>query len=324
MRRLMIGVLGALALLAPPAAHAADLQITTPREPPSEDVDFTLTVSGRIESSPTGVRVIGEVRPVSGLPCAATPTADPGTEFLDEAIGNSSFFGSGTFRATDAGEHLACAWVVDASGRIVTGPAAATIQVRAPNLGIGLYPYRKRLRPGDQFAASVSYNAEAPRRLLVVVAPGTTCEASPDALLHARGTYSQLVDLRLAAGYGEIEVATGSLSWGTYVLCGFYVAPEPVTADQTQLLVTGGQIQVGARARSCRDVGGRRGITGVRVGGISCNRGRSLARRWGAGHRTPRFVSDFYCERAARREIHCQLSDINFVNYGEVTFRYRR
>jgi hypothetical protein len=325
MRRLIIGVLcWVVLLLHPAAAHAAELRITPPSGPPSEDVSFTLTVSGRIDSSPNGVRVIGELRPVSGLQCAATPTADPGTEFLDEAIVNESFSRGGSFIAADPGAHLACAWVVDASGKVIAGPAAKAVQVRLPNLGIGLYPERTRLRPGSQFSATVTYSAEAPRRLLVVVAPGTTCETSPDALLHARGSYAQLVDLKLAILSGEIAVATSPRSWGTYVLCGFFVAPERATADQTLLVETGARIQVGGPARKCRDVGGRRGITEVRVGGISCNRGRSLARRWGAGRRTPRFISDFYCERDARRRIKCQLTDTHLVNYGEVTFRYRR
>jgi hypothetical protein len=315
MRWLIVCVLCLLELLAPPAASAADVRIFRSPQPPPEDAELTFTVSGSGSGAVGETEAIAEVRPVGGLPCAATPAADPGESALRETVG-IPFNGTARYTPLVPGDHLACAWLIDGADRVIAGPASEIIHVRPPQLQLS-FDVARRVRPGSTVTVGVDYSSEVERQLVVAFAPGSGCDVSPDALLRAVGSLETVASLANVIGRGSMGGAALAGSWGQFVVCGYLLDPADGTLAASQL-VASAPVQAGGPRRRCHAVGGRRRITQVAVGGISCERGRSIARRWGRARRAPRSISDLACERRTDRSVVC-------AGYqGEVTFRYGR
>jgi hypothetical protein len=86
MRRLIVCALLGLGLVVPPAASAADLSISVPAQPPSEDAEFSIGANGRYETIGGRPQLIVEARPFGGLACGSTPDADPGEVVVLERV----------------------------------------------------------------------------------------------------------------------------------------------------------------------------------------------------------------------------------------------
>ena len=195
---------------------------------------------------------------------------------------------------------------------------SAIVPVRGPFLSIR-FDGPRAIRPGQRAIIDISYDTEAPRRLSVYLRRGTVCaipsdpiDVFPDPDLHQEITSSS-VD----AGVGELSGGVQPERWGQWILCGFFYDRVSGAAAPSGLAVSR-LVRVGEPRRRCAAVGGRRGITQVAAGGITCTRGRSIARRWGAARAAPRRISGLRCRRGSGRSVRCS------GNHGEVTFRYRR
>lgn len=317
----LIGLLVAAFLLLPPAvARGSEMTVTAPREPVPEELGFAVVVRGTTDTpAPPGTRVITKIRLAFGFPCAARPGDDAGRAVLDAPVSGDSFSVTGDHVAPDPGPYLVCAWLVGDSLEVLLGPTPSLVSVRPAHLRISI-DGRHRVRAGSPVEVDIRYASEVPRALSVLLVPGRACHLSESAVGEA---FVTVADLRVVAGSGYVSATAREVSWGTYVFCGYVENPDAQAGMSAELAAIGPTVRVGEPARRCGAIGGRRGITRIRTSGITCARGRAIARRWGSALRAPSRIAGFACSRRPGRRVRCIDGSVD-LNFGEVSFRYRR
>ena len=302
-----------LALCFPASAEAASVDVIALPSPLPEDVPFATDVHAGPDFGTVRPRVIAAARPVAGLPCAATPDADPGQRVMDQLVRGIEHRGEVLPRTP--GDHLVCAWLVDAAGRVLAGPDGEVVAIRPPALNAFFVLPRWRLRPGHVHDVRVEYRSEAPRRLHVYLARGTTCDIDTAPIeVPDEADFQELADVQLDRDLGWFTAAVTPYRWGPHVLCARLFDPDVGTTPPSGASIQR-RIHVGGPRRRCAAVRGARRIA---VGGISCTRGRSIARRWVRAARPPRTISGLRCRRLPSRRVRCAADE------GEVTFRHAR
>lgn len=294
----MLAAVAALLPAAPASAHSITPTITPPTSPQVEDSGFAIGFSGDVTSLSDGEgELFAKIRPVGGTPCAPTWDSDPGASILSYESVQGSFSDTATYTAPAPGDYLVCAWLGDgflgsdsgppASSQVTVRPAILQISATAP----------ATVRQGVPFAVTVSYRAEVPRYLTVLVSRASSCSVSSDALRGISASTVEVADDTQVSGSGSVTGTVRIDDVGTYLICGFMEEEEFGTAA-AELVTHAATFTVSPRApalRSCGNVGGRRHIQNVRARNVSCGSATSVARRWGSRRRAPRQLGPYRC-----------------------------
>lgn len=323
LRRLLVVV--ALALLVPAgaaSAHAIAPTIAPPTSTPAEDSGFVIGFSGDVTSLSSGNGYLyASIRPTGGVPCAPTPDSDPGERIYLEGGSFRSVAGrfslNASYVAAASGDYLICAWIED--GYEEWGPpASATVSVRAPMQQI-VVSAPPTVRRGTPFTVTVSYLAEVPRYLTVLVVRASSCSVSSDAVRAISTHTIEIADDAQISGLGTRSGTARLDDVGTYLVCGF-LEESPYGSAAAQFVMPAAPVVVrppGARFRSCGNVGGPRRVRDVRARNAPCRSAKALARRWGNRRQAPRRLGSYRCSARSGR-VTCSSRS------ARVTFRFGR
>jgi hypothetical protein len=292
-------MLGAFAPVTAAGAHDVSATITPPASAPSEDSEFSIVFTGDATSLPYGTGYLeAKIRRVTNVPCAASDTDDPGDDVATRPSLSGRVAGAfevtGTYVADTPGEYLICAWVE--SNELESGPpASATMTVRPPVLALTATAPASARR-GAAFPVAVSYQAEVPRQLTVLVAHASGCSTDGTALRHISARIATVADDVTVSGSGFLTSTVRLDTPGTYLVCGFLGEKAVLGSTPAQLVVRAATVTVpGPMFASCGGVGGRRQVRDIRARAVSCAAARALARRWAARRPAPRRLGGYRC-----------------------------